>query len=80
MSLKIFLYIIYLFIFGYAGSLLLHGLFSSCSKPELHSRCGVQASHCRGFSCGVWTLGHTSISSCNSQALQHRLYSCGTQA
>jgi len=29
-------------IFGCAGSLLLHGLFSSCA---------VQASHCNGFSC-----------------------------
>ena len=80
MSLKIFLYIIYLFVFGYAGSLLLPGLFSSCSKPGLHSCCGARASHCSGLSCGVWTPGHTSISSCNSQALQPRLYSCGTQA
>ena len=32
----------YLFIYGGAGSSLLHGLFSNC---------GVQASHCDGFSC-----------------------------
>ena len=44
--LKIF---IYLFIFGYAGSLLLHGLLSSCSS---------WVSHCGGFSCcKAWALG-----------------------
>ena len=48
---------IYLFIFGCAGSSLLHGLFSSCGKQGLLSSCGVQASHCCGFSCGAWALG-----------------------
>ena len=48
--------IIYLFI-GCAGSLLLQGLFSSCSKWGLFSSCGVQLSHCSDFSyCGIWTL------------------------
>ena len=28
-----------------------HGLFSSCSKRELFSSCGSQASHCAGSSC-----------------------------
>ena len=41
---------VYLFIFGCAGCLWLHGLFSSCGEQELLSRCGAQASHCGGFS------------------------------
>ena len=48
--------IIYLFI-GCAGSLLLRGLFSSCSEWELFSSCGVLLSHYDDFSCcGVWAL------------------------
>ena len=31
-SLSLFFFKIYLFIFGYAGSSLLHGLFSSCGE------------------------------------------------
>ena len=38
----------YLFI-GYAGSLLLHGLISSCGEQRLLSSCSVQASHFNGF-------------------------------
>ena len=35
--------------------------------------------HCVGISCcRAWVLGHTGFSSCSSQALEHRLYSCGT--
>ena len=42
-------HIIYVFIFGCAGSSLLHGLSSSC---------GERASHCSGFSCcRVWAVG-----------------------
>ena len=62
-----FLKIIYLFIFGCAGSLLLCGLFSSCGEPgaTLKLQC-TQASNCSGFSrCGSW-------------ALNHRLNRCGT--
>ena len=44
-----FLYF-YVFI-GYAGSLLLHRLFSVKRERRLLSSCGVQASHCGGFSC-----------------------------
>ena len=45
----------YLFIFGCAGSSLLHRFFFSCD---------AQASHCGGFSCcGVQALGHTRFSS-----------------
>ena len=69
---------VYLFIniFDCAGSLLLRGLFSSCRELELPSRCGVWASHCRGFSCcGAQALGHVGISSCGSWVLEHRLIS-----
>ena len=48
----------YLFIFGCAGSLLLLRLLSRCDEQGLLSPCGVQASHCAGFSCwGTWDLG-----------------------
>ena len=40
-----------LFIFGCAGSSLLHGLFSSCSEQELLSSCSARASHCDGLCC-----------------------------
>ena len=36
----------YLFIYGYAGSSLLLGLFSSCRGQGLLSSFGGQASHC----------------------------------
>ena len=51
--------IIYLFIFGRAGSSLLCGIFSSCSKQGLLSR-DARASHCSGFSCcGAWGMTFT---------------------
>ena len=62
-------YFIYLFSFGWAGTLLLRRLFSSCSKQGLLSSCGVQASHCSGFShCGTWALGPSGFSSCHTWA------------
>ena len=74
------LFFFFSFIFGHVGSLLLHGLFSSCGELVLLSSCGVQASHCSGFS--LWSMGSRcpDFSSCGSQALEHRLGSCGTQA
>ena len=50
--------------------------------------CGVQASHCGDLSCcGARALGARAsvvvacrLSSCGSQALEHRLTSCGTRA
>ena len=50
--------------------------------------CGVQASHCGGFSCcRAQALGAQAsmvaaggLSSCGSRALEHRLSSCGTRA
>ena len=71
-SIIIFFFIIlfmYSFIFGCAGSLLLCGLFSSCSKQGLVSSCGLQTSHCSGFSCcGAQALGRTNFSSCGTGA------------
>ena len=51
------------------------------------SSCGEQASHCGGFSCcRAWALGARisvvaagGLSICSSQALEHRLSSCGTR-
>ena len=50
--------------------------------------CGARTSHCGGFSCcgaralGAWALEVVAcgLSSCDAQALEHRLSSCGTQA
>ena len=48
-----------------AASLLLRGLFSSCSKQGLLSGCCVQACLCGGFSClGAWAPGYLDFSSC----------------
>ena len=71
---------VYLFILGCAGSLLLHKLFFSCGERGLLSSCGVQASHCGGFSCGAWSLGYAGFSSWDAWALEHRLSSWGTRA
>ena len=50
--------IIYVFIFGCTGSLLLHRRLSSCGEQGLLSS-GPRASHRRGFSCcRAQTLGH----------------------
>ena len=49
---------LFFFIFGYAGSLSLCGLFSNCGEQGLHSCCRVQALGCVGFhSCGSWDQG-----------------------
>ena len=61
--------------------------FSGCSEG-LPSSCGAWASHCGDFSCyraqapGAWAsvvVAH-GLSSCSSQALEHRLRSCDTRA
>ena len=75
-----FFFLINLFIFGYTGSSLLCGLFSSCSEQGLLSSCNVSAFHFDGLCCcGAQPLGCTGFSSCSSQALEYRLNSCGTQ-
>jgi len=62
--------------------------FSSFGEQGLISGFGAQASHCGGFSCcrarvlGAKAAGIEAhgLSSCGSQALEHRLSSCGTWA
>ena len=57
----------YLFIFGYTGSLMLLGLFSSCGEWGLLSSCSVRASHCGGFSCcEAEALGCMGFRSCST--------------
>ena len=57
----------FIYIFSCAGSLLLHGLFPSCS---------VWASHCSGFShCAAQVLGRMDFSGCSFRAVEHRLSS-----
>ena len=79
-----FLKNLYLFIFGCAGSSLLHGLFSSCGEQELVSICSVWVFYCGDFSCcralALGTCAPLVVArSCGSQALEHRLSSRGTQ-
>ena len=70
-----------LFVYDYAGSSLLHRLFSSCSGWWLLCSCSMQASHCNGFSCcGAWVLGCSGFSSCSSWILDLRPSSCGAHA
>ena len=85
----IYLLKIYLFIFGCVGSLLLCAGFLWLRPAGGYSlRCGVQASHCGGFSCcGAWALGAQAsvvvalgLSSCGLWALERRLSSCGARA
>ena len=56
----------YLFILAALGLCCCAQPFSSCGKRRLLSSCGVRASHCGGFSCGV-------------PALELRFSGCGTR-
>ena len=59
-----------------AESLLLHGLFSGCSSIGLVSSCGTRASLAveqRLWSMQASTVAACRLSSCSSQALEHRL-------
>ena len=63
----IYIYIFNLFIFGWAGSLLLCRLLSSCGKRRLLSSCSAHTSDWDGFSCcRAWALGRTGFSSCGT--------------
>ena len=80
----------YLFIcfFAVLGLHCCMGFSPVVMSGRLLSSCGMWASHCNGFSCcGAGSLGHTAsvavvhgLSSCSSQALEHRLSTCGTWA
>ena len=50
-SVNSFFFFFSLLIFGYAGSLLRHKLFSGCGEQGLLSSCSVRASHRGGSSC-----------------------------
>ena len=82
---KIFRHV-YLFIFGCAGSSLLHGLFSSCSKQVLlsvvHGLLIAVTSLVEHQLWGGWpsVVAAHGLSSCGSWALEHRLGSCGVWA
>ena len=69
-------WLIYLFIFGCAGSLLPCGLFSSCGKQELRFTVVAPPVAEHGFQ-GVQAYR---FSSCGSWAREHTLSSCGTGA
>ena len=63
------------------------GAFSSCGEWGLLfvAECGllmVVASHCGAQALGMWAsvVVACRLSSCGSQALEHRLSSCGTRA
>ena len=83
-----FIYLFYLFIFGCVGSSLPLTGFLQLGQAGATLCCGVQASHCGGFSCcgaralGTWAsvVAARGLSSCGSRALEHRLSSCGTRA
>lgn len=60
---------------------LLLGLFSSCNKQGLLSRCGAQVYRCGGLSCcGAQALEHVGCSSGSSRVLGRQFSGCGTQA
>ena len=72
-----------LFIFGCAGSSLLHDLFSSCGEQGLLCNCGEWASRCGGFSCcRAWAsvVAAYRFSSCSSWTPEHRLNICSAWA
>ena len=61
--------------------------FSSCSEQGLLLVVLCRVSHCSGFSFGAWNLGFWAsvaaahrLSTCGSQALDHRLLSNGAWA
>ena len=83
---KIFIYLF--IIYGSVGPSLLRTGFLSLWRAGAILRCGVQASHCGGFSCcgaralGVWASVGVAcgLSNCGSWALECRLSSCGARA
>ena len=83
----LFIYFIYLFL-AVLGLCCCARAFSSWRWAGATLHCGVQTSHCSGFSCcGAWALGARAsvvvahmLHSCGSRALERRLSSCGTWA
>ena len=63
---------------------MLHRFFSNCNEQSLLFSCGAQASFsccsAQGLRCADFVPEAPGLSSCGSQALEHRLSSCGTRA
>ena len=84
----LFSFLRFFFFNGCVGSSLLCAGFLQLQRVGPTLRCSAQASHCGGFSCcGAWALGTQAsvvaaheLSSCGSQALEHRLSSYGAWA
>ena len=80
------IYFFYLFNFGCIGFSLLHASCLQLQRAGATLHCSAQTSHCSGFCCcGAQALGARAsvvvehgLSSWASQALEHRLSSCGT--
>ena len=71
----------YLFIYGCARSLLLHGFTSSCGEWGPLSSCRAWTFHCRVFFyCGAQGLGRAGFSSCGMWPQQFRLSGSRAQA
>ena len=70
-----------IYLFGCLGSSLLCAGFLQLRRAGATLCCGAQASHCCGSSL-LQSRGSrcTGFSSCGSQALEHRLSSCGARA
>ena len=82
-----YIFLSFFLFFGCVGSFVAaHGHSLVAARGALH--CGVQSSHCGGFSCcGAQVLSRWAsvvvacrLSNCGSRALERRLNSCGTRA
>ena len=72
-------FLILLFIFVCSGSWMLRWLsvVAESGVGGGSSGCCPQVSHCGAFCCAAQAVERTGFSSCASQALEHRLSSCG---
>ena len=71
----------FFFFFDCAGSSFSHGSFSSSCKQGLLSSSYAWGSRCGDFfCCKAWILELVGFSRFGSQALEHRLNSCGARA
>ena len=82
-SLYFFLIILFIFISGYSGSLLLRGLFSSCGEraavSELLIAVGLLIAEDGAPGPQAPAVAACGRPNCGSRALEHRLGSCGAQ-
>ena len=78
-----FFFLFHLFIFGYSGSFLSHGLFSSCGQRGPLSSFGGWTS--LAVEHGLWStqasvVAASGLSSCSSRTVERKLSSCGARA